>query len=161
MIGLLVLVLFVVGFLIYQNQSDSMPIIPQEASLEYENTQYNFTFTLPLSWEGYSIVQEQWQGQFIDESDSEPLTGPKILLRNPLWTAETPRQDIPIMVFTLDQWNLVQAEKVAVSAAPIPPSELGQNEEYVFALPARYNFAFLPGFEEVESILKKNPLVTE
>ena len=161
MVGLLILVLFVVGFLIYRNDSNSLPIIPQEASVEYENTQYDFTFTLPLSWEGYSIVQEQWQGRFIDQSDSALLTGPKILIRNPLWTAETPRQDIPIMVFTVDEWNLVRAEKIAVSAAPIPPSELGRNTKYLFALPPRYNFAFLPGFEEVESILKTNPLTTE
>jgi hypothetical protein len=138
-----------------------MPILPQEASLEYENMQYDFTFTLPLTWEGYSIVQEQWQGQFIDQSDLAPLTGPKILIRSPQWTDETPRQDIPIMVFTVDQWDRIQKEELAVSAAPIPPSELGRNEQYVFALPARYNFAFFPGFEEVESILNNNPLVTE
>lgn len=159
--GLLIIVLFVVGFLVYRNESNSMPIIPQESSIQYENTQYDFTFTLPLSWEGYSLVQEQWQGRFIDQPDSTLLTGPKILIRNPLWTAETPRQDIPILVFTLDEWNLIQAEKIAVSAAPIPPSEFGRNMKYVFALPARYNFAFLLGFEEVENILKTNPLVTE
>jgi hypothetical protein len=57
------------------------------------------------------------------------------------------------MVFTLEQWDLVQAEKLGVGAAPIPPTELGRNSTYVFALPARYNFAFLTGFEEVEQIL--------
>jgi len=46
----------------------------------------------------------------------------------------------------------------SVSAAPIGPSKLGSNFKYVFALPARYNFAFPIGFEEVEEILNNNPL---
>jgi hypothetical protein len=45
-----------------------------------------------------------------------------------------------------------------VSAAPIPPSELGRNSSYVFALPARYNFAFLPGYEAVDKLLQGKPL---
>lgn len=159
---ILIFVLLIAGFLIYGNKLNSIPIIPQERSVEYKNTQYDFTFTLPLSWKGYSIVEEEWHGQqFLDQSNPVSLTGPKILIRNPLWTAETPRQDIPIMVFTLDEWNLVQAEQIVVSAAPIPPSEIGRNTKYVFALPPRYNFAFLPGFEEVENILKTSPLTTK
>lgn len=64
------------------------------------------------------------------------------------------------MIFTMDQWNLIQQEKLAVGAAPIGPSELGRNATYVFALPARYNYAFLQGFEEVAQILTTNPLHT-
>ena len=67
-------------------------------------------------------------------------------------------QDIPIMVFTVDQWSALQREEFAVSAAPIGPSELGRNSKYVFALPARYNFSYLTGYEEVEDILSRNPL---
>jgi hypothetical protein len=39
-----------------------------------------------------------------------------------------------------------------------PASEFGRNSRYVFALPARYNFAFPKGYEEVEDILNGNPL---
>jgi hypothetical protein len=53
----------------------------------------------------------------------------------------------------MDQWALIQQEKLSVGAAPIGPSELGRNEKYIFALPARYNFAYLPGFEEVQKII--------
>jgi hypothetical protein len=49
------------------------------------------------------------------------------------------------MIFTIDQWNLIQQEKISVSAAPIGPSKLGQNSKYIFALPARYNFAYETG----------------
>jgi len=62
------------------------------------------------------------------------------------------------MIFTLDQWASLLKDEFRVGAAPIPPSELGRNAKYVFALPARYNFAFPTGFEEVEDILKGNPL---
>jgi hypothetical protein len=62
------------------------------------------------------------------------------------------------MVFTIAQWNDLQNDKFHIGAAPIGPSELGRNSKYVFALPARYNFSFLPGFEEVEDILNGKPL---
>lgn len=62
------------------------------------------------------------------------------------------------MVFTLAEWDLVQQAKLGVGAAPIPPSELGRNATYVFALPARYNYVFPTGYEEVAKILEGNPL---
>jgi hypothetical protein len=65
------------------------------------------------------------------------------------------------MIFTPSQWDLIQKEKMAVSAAPIGPSELGHNTRYTFALPARYNFAYPTGWEEVEKIVDSNtPLQT-
>jgi hypothetical protein len=124
----------------------------------YLNTEYGFAFRLPESWADYTIVTQQWEGQMLDSGqEGVPVTGPEILIRHPLWTESHPRQDIPIMVFTLAQWELVQAEKLGVGAAPIPPSELGRNSQYVFALPARYNFAFPTGWEEVEQILQGHP----
>jgi hypothetical protein len=101
-------------------------------------------------------VVEKWEGNYLDNSTK--TEGPKILVRHPAWTTETPRQDIPIMIFTTDQWGSITEEKLSVGAAPIGPSELGRNSKYVFALPARYNFAFPVGFEEVETILQKKPL---
>jgi|GEM_PF-1887347 len=128
----------------------------------YTNTQYGFSFSLPASWKGYSIVNDQWTGNPINSQGGQGATvhGPQILIRNPKWTSGDPYQDIPIMVFTIDQWNLVEQEKLTVSAAPIGPTELGRNSTYVFALPARYNYAFPKGFQEVDQILKSNPLKT-
>ena len=62
------------------------------------------------------------------------------------------------MVFTLAEWDQVRQSRLTVGAAPIPPSELGRNATYVFALPARYNYAFPTGYEEVAKILEGNPL---
>jgi len=61
------------------------------------------------------------------------------------------------MVFTLAQWNSLQKDVFHIGAAPIGPSELGRNNSYVLALPARYNFAFPEGYKDVETILESNP----
>lgn len=58
------------------------------------------------------------------------------------------------MIFTLEQWGSLLEGKFHIGAAPIGPTELGRNSKYVFALPARYNFAFPEGYEEVEEIIK-------
>ena len=42
------------------------------------------------------------------------------------------------MVFTHDEWPLVNRQKIGVSAAPISPSKLGENAKFVFALPPRW-----------------------
>ena len=123
--------------------------------VKYENKQYGFDFYLPETWKGYTIVAAKWEGT----SGSDIVeTGPQLLIRNPAWTQKDPHQDIPIMVFTTEQWNALQNEKFFVSAAPIGPSKLGSNSEYVFALPPRYNFAFPTGYEEVEKIMNGSPL---
>ncbi len=127
-------------------------------SIEYKNTQYGFIFSLPLSWEGYSIVIQNWEGNLIDAEPAQTFKGPEIFIRHPLWTSSAPRQDIPIMIFIPAEWDLVQQEKLSLGAAPIGPSELGRNAKYIFALPARYNFAFPAGFEEVQKIIENKSL---
>ena len=123
----------------------------------YTNTQYGFNFSLPLSWEGYKIILSKWEGSPTDPQ-GDVIVGPTISIRHPRWTSANPRQDIPIMVLTLAQWDSVQQIKFHIGAAAILPSELGRNIRYVFALPARYNYVFPTGWEEVEKILEGNPL---
>ena len=129
-------------------------------SVVYRNTQYGFNFSLPESWKGYSIVTGTWKG-FANTGpagDTTVAQGPLISIRNPVWTAAKPYQDIPIMIFTLSQWDALLRNKFAVSAAPINPSLLGFNAAYVFALPPRYNYAFPAGYEEVDTIMARKPL---
>ncbi|SFS68387.1 hypothetical protein [Paenibacillus sp. BC26] len=137
-----------------------VPIVAQANQVQqavYENTQYGFRFTLPESWKGYTIITDKWTGQ--DVTDGKVIeSGASIGIRHPEWTADKPRQDIPIYVFTIDQWNAIQQEKFFIGAAPVGPSELTRNDKYVFALPARYNFAYPEGYQEVEDILKGNPI---
>lgn len=134
-----------------------------KGSLVYKNTQYGFRFTLPDSWRGYSIVTEKWEGLAIGGTKSQEVieTGSLLSIRHPQWKTEKLRQDIPILVFTPDQWKRLQQEEFHIGAAPIGPKELGRNGSYVFALPARYNYAFPEGFEEVEEILASEPLQAE
>lgn len=128
--------------------------------IKYENNQYGFNFALPESWNGYKIVDSYWEGMSIGGQNGETIVqrGPIVLIRHPKWTEQSPRLDIPIMIFTQDQWSSLQKEEFHIGAAPIGPSKLDENSKYVFALPARYNFSFLPGYKDVENILKENPL---
>jgi hypothetical protein len=126
-------------------------------SLTYDNTKYGFKFTLPLSWTGYTLVNTTWQGRN-GATGKVVETGPLISIRHPLWTAANKRQDIPIMVFTISQWNQVISEKISLGAAPFPPSDIGRNAPYVFAIPARYNYAFPTGYQEVDHIIQSKPL---
>jgi hypothetical protein len=142
--------------------SSSTTTMQPAGTVIYRNDQFGFSFTLPASWEGYQIVTLQWEG-FPNNGGGNgtpdtPVYGPQIDIRHPLWTQANPRQDIPIMIFTAAQWEQVQQETLGVSAAPIPPTELGHNSTYVFALPARYNYAFPTGYQEVENILAGHPL---
>lgn len=134
----------------YEADQEVDPII-------YKNTQYGFSLSLPESWQGYSIITEKWEGLATDSQELAE-SGPLILFRHPQWTEQVKRQDIPVMVFTTEQWEALQSEAFHIGAAPMGPKELGHNSQYVFALPARYNYAFPTGFEEVESILAGQPL---
>jgi hypothetical protein len=131
-------------------------------SVVYANKTYRFTFSLPVSWKGYSVLVGEWGGGVYEpDGTSQPARmerGPEITIRHPLWTEETPRQDIPIMVLTLAQWHLVDEGKLVTSAAPIGPSEVGRNAKFVFALPARYTMAAPTGYQEVLEIMERDPL---
>lgn len=129
-------------------------------ALTYTNKEYGFTFALPQDFEGYTILNEEWEGTDIKNTASKArvFKGPQITIRDPRWTSQVPRQDIPIMILTVDQWNQLQNGEFSIGAAPVNPSELGQNSKYVFALPARYNYAFPEGYEEVQTILDDSPL---
>lgn len=141
------------------NDASSSSIPTDSSSILYKNAQYGFSFILPKSWQGFSIVTGIWEGNNVALGKITE-TGPMISIRHPKWTSKDPRQDIPIMIFTIDQWNLLQQGKISIGAAPIGPSELGRNNIYVFALPARYNFAFKTGYKEVEEIINSQPLKT-
>ncbi len=127
--------------------------------VQYKNTEYGFTFALPDSWKDYTVIEDEWDGDSLDaqgQVHTNTVTGPLVSIRHPDWDYKSPRQDIPVMVFTLAQWNDMQADKFHIGAAPINPSEIGRNSKYVFAIPARYNFSYLTGYEEVDQIIRGN-----
>lgn len=130
---------------------------PCPGEVTYTNDQYGFSVSLPSGWQGYTVVRGTREIRDID-SGTVVATAPTVSIRHPLSTTSKPRQDIPVDIYTKAQWTGITTEKYAVGAAPIPPSELAHNSTYVFALPARYNYAFPEGFEEVETILAGKPV---
>jgi hypothetical protein len=125
-------------------------------TIKYVNTEYRFTFLLPRSWKGYSILARRWED---NPQDEVRQSGPEITIRHPQWTDEHQRQDFTIMVFTHAQWNSLQHGDFAVSAASIGPGEIGRNRKYVFAVPPRMiDSDNLYGWEEVVRIMQSNPL---
>ena len=141
----------------YQNKAEVEETPTQDTiSITYKSTQYGFTFYLPENWQGYSIFQTTWNGTALNST--APQSGPKLLIRNPKWTAGAPYEDLPILVFTIAQWNGYLLENFSVSAAPIPATELGRNNVYVFALPPRWNYDYSLGYQEATDIIAGNPL---
>lgn len=173
------------AFSIYLSNSKSNPTLPSTSpdtssttKLTYNNTEYGFTFTLPLGWQGYSVITDMWKGNSLvqttgtnststksgslNESKSGPKSesenGPKLILRNPKWTASAPYEDLPILIFTTSQWNAYIAEQFSIGAAPIKATELARNTTYVFALPARWDFDYSLGYEEAQDTMNGSPL---
>ena len=132
------------------------PAAKAPSSLRYENADYGFSVTLPAAWGGYAVIVSTWEGfRFNEKGEADGTeTGPLLSIRHPSWTEADPYQDIPVMILTYLQWENTQSEALQIGAAPLPPGELARNKAYVFALPARYNFAYPRGFEEVDAILK-------
>lgn len=155
---LIVIALCAVFYFFYSSPSDDTVVItdPNTTSIIYKNTEYGFNFSLPKNWQGYSIVKDAWKGNLL--TGTEAQSGPKLLIRNPKWTASAPYEDLPILVFTIPQWEAYLAEKFSVSAAPIKASELGRNNVYVFALPPRWDFDYSLDYKEAQDIIKENPL---
>ena len=83
---------------------------------------------------------------------------PSITIRNSKWTRENPYQDIPILNFKPEVWRKVEDAKITVGAAPFAPSELGRNNRYVFALPARLTSDSATGYQEVLNLIREKPL---
>ncbi|MFA5841900.1 MAG: hypothetical protein WC835_03015 [Candidatus Paceibacterota bacterium] len=127
----------------------------QTTAIKYINAEYGLSVSLPESWKGYSVSIDKWTGNAFGDQlgDIAVAEGPVVSIHNPGWTAVNTYQDIPVMIFTITEWNNLQTDKFHIGAAPINPSELARNSRYVFALPARYNFAYPEGFEEVERII--------
>jgi hypothetical protein len=159
---LLLVITVVTGtYIVWAGFSNNWPF-KTSSEVQYRNEQFGFRVELPESWKGFTVYNQK---EDIYDLTGKTTTNNGVIasfetfyIRNPLWSAAKPRQDIPIMVFTTDQWRHIHAEEYSVGAAPIPPSELAHNSAYVFALPPRYNYAFPEGWEEVEQILSDNPV---
>lgn len=156
--GLIVVIAAVGFYFVYSSRSNTPVVInnPNDTSITYKNTEYGFNFSLPVNWQGYSVVSGTWQGTPLTNTLAQ--SGPKLLIRNPKWTAAAPYEDLPILVFTISQWDSYRAENFTVSAAPIQASELARNNKYVFALPPRWDFDYSLDVKEAQDIFAGKPI---
>lgn len=122
----------------------------------YKNTEYGFSMIFPATWENFTFQKNTWKGWLVDGQSEHPdYTGTELIFKNPQTTPQQQYQNIPIMVFTKDVWDLILQEKITVSAAPIGPEKIGENSKYIFATPPRwYGFTDAVGFEEAVNIVK-------
>ena len=135
------------------------PKHPYALPLCYQNKEYGLVFFLPGSWQGYSVLIQQWEGvSYLPAKDATAITahGPMIVLRHPQWTAGDPYQDIPIMVFTRGQWESDKQGRFGIGAGGFE-EEMWHNQEYVFGMSSRYNAADdVKGWKEVADIVEQN-----
>lgn len=131
-----------------------------DGQIRYQNRQYGFQFLLPQNWSGYRIIEDQWGGT----ENGKDVFGPKITIRSPKWTTQNEYQDIPIDIFTHEQWVKVvkgsqggPGEDLYIGAA-VGPGKIFENDKYVFALPGRWDFTCGIGLDEVYDILAHSPM---
>ncbi len=133
---------------------------PSADQVRYHNTRYDFIFSLPASWRGYSVSVQQLDDEtYSPAKDRQILVGhtPMITLRHPSWQASAPFQDIPILVFTRQQWDALNRGELWPSFfAGGVMNELWHNQDFVFAMSSRYNWGELTGAKEVADIVQQN-----
>ncbi len=132
------------------------PALQVDAST-YHNDQFGFSIALPNSWKGYMVNQikeDIYDVSGKTKTNNGVVEGLQLIeLHHPSETPQNPREVMPIMIFTPAQWAHIQKEEWSVGAAPIPPTLLSQNSKYIMALPARYNYDYKTGWEEVDRLV--------
>jgi hypothetical protein len=102
--------------------------------LQYKNADYGFAISLPTSWQGFAVLQETWQGHHYagePQGDIVVERGPTLIFRHPQWVANDPYQDIPIYVFTINQWDAMQRDGFSIHAGGLE-DEIYRNTRFVF-----------------------------
>ena len=123
-----------------------------KAPVSFISAQYGFRFDLPDDWRGFCVLQSHW-GLPSEEN------GPVLILRSPEYTEDDPHEDIPIMIFTHQQWKKIVRGDLLVSTA-FPPEEIGRNTRHVFGIVWRDFNDNRTGYKEVFAILQNHPMHT-
>ena len=128
----------------------NVPAHSSGARVAYHNEQFDFTFSLSASWQGYSVLVQQWEGHAV------PERGPMIILRHPRWKTIDPYQDIPILVFTRSQWEANRGAGLCIGAGGLE-YEIGHNRKYAFAISSRFNVDdSVKGWREATDVVEQN-----
>jgi hypothetical protein len=136
------------------------PSHPAGLALRYHDGKFGFTFYLPESWRGYSVLHKQWQGQTYIPAHDTNITvtrGPVIVLRHPQWKASEPHQDITFLVYTRKQWDGERQGKFSSTYyAGGTMVEMWHSPKYVFTMSTHDGKAELKSWREVNEIVSQN-----
>jgi hypothetical protein len=136
--------------------SSNVSNLQSQLPVEYHDGKYGLTFWLPADWLGFSVLREEWHASM------SPEHGPMIVLRHPQWRTNSPYQDIPIMVFTRNQWTAKNSDYGFYIGAGGIEYEISHNNDYVFGISSRFNWAdTVTGSEEAGDAVQKNSAAHE
>lgn len=165
--GIIILVL-VAGYLyasyLARKNYDLVALEAQKAQtanrqLVYRDQTFGFSIDLPESWRGYTvnhIKDDIYDVTGKVKTNNGVVDSFEIIeLHHPAEDAQNPREDMPVYIFRPEQWEHIQNGEWSVGAAPIPPSVLGRNSRWIITLPARYNYDFKTGWEEVDELVHR------
>jgi hypothetical protein len=106
------------------------------------------------------VLTEQWEGEtYLREKDTDVVLarGSIIVLRNPQWETNNLYQDIPIYIFTRQQWDDIYPGKYDAAGAGGVIYELWHNDKYVFGIHSRFNTDdSVNGWKEVQDTVNQN-----
>ena len=121
----------------------------KQGQVAYVNQQYGFELRLPVAWRGFKVETKTWSAGSLKKGKPSEF-GPLIVLHCPSGD-EGLDKNIPIMVFTRQQWKRVDYLKT--SAAQYWTGAIDRNRSYVFAMPAHWQFTSDMSPEEIGEIL--------
>lgn len=150
-LALMVVSLLVVVFSIFYNSLFrsavvvAPPVVKEVVNKDvvYNNYDYGFKINLLNSWSNYAV------------STSTSNGGILVTIRNQeKYKGDGTYMDIPVLVYTKDYFN--DPKNIDINygfAAPIPPTVRAENGQYIMVTAPRYNFSYLEGFQDVETML--------
>ncbi|HEY3760347.1 MAG TPA: hypothetical protein VGN23_01175 [Verrucomicrobiae bacterium] len=135
---------------------------PSVLPVAYHNSRYNLTFYLPADWHGYLVQTRQWNGiTYAQATDRDEVVthGQMIdILRGAQGKTGKPYQDIPIFIFTRQQWDDMHHGKfVDDQYAGGVIYEMWHNDDYVFGISSRFNVDdSVPGWDVAQKNVDQN-----
>ena len=118
-------------------------------------------FPCPHRGRDIPSCQTQWQGFITGQYETSIVEqGPIIVNSTSALDGQGTAAGYPDHGFFTSQWNALRRGQFFLDATSVLPIELGQNANYVFALPANYNGAHSPGGKRCKRSSAINRFIT-
>lgn len=135
--------------------SQSLKVSSSVASVSavYKSAQYGLQIKFSPYWSGYTLISGSWQSKTGQK-------GPLLTFRNMKWTSSAPTTDIPLEIFTAQQWDQMQDLKFHVGGSESYPLEFKRNAKYVFAIDSRWAMSAQNDYSNVRAMLSSSGAFT-